>query len=97
MWQVIESALGSVIAAVIIGVLGLGGTTVIISSASGSHNPRKKWRVLMVASVIVGLPTYILSTTYVGGVAHTASFGGAIVWVCIAGFVCGWIGNWVNK
>ena len=97
MWQIIENAVGSVLGAIIIGLFGIGGTTVVINSASGSYNPRKKWRILMIVSVVIGVVVGVLTTSYSGGYANTSDFGGTIVWMCIIAFGIGWVGNFVNK
>lgn len=96
MWQIIQNALGSVLGAVIVAILGIGGPTVIISNISHSHNPRKKWRILKVVSFIalliaLGLPA---SHTATGGFSD---FGAILTGLSVIAFVAGWIGDYVNK
>ena len=97
MWQIIESAAGSVVGAIIISVFGISGTTVVINSVSSSYNPRKKWRILMVVSVIAFLLVGAFTTTYNGGLAYYSDSEQTMLWICGLFFVGGWIGNWVNK
>jgi len=97
MGQIIDSALGSVIGAVIISLFGIGGSTIVINSVTGSGNPRKKWRILMVMSVIAFIIAGISMTTYAGGFSYYSESEQTVLWLCTLTFIIGWIGNWINK
>ena len=96
MWQIIENIIGNVIGAIIISDLGIGSITIIAVSGK-SHNPRKKWKILMVISIIAFVVLGSSTTTYVGGLSQTSSLGTILEWIFGMLFFIGYFFNWLNK
>lgn len=95
MIEILQNIAGNVMAAIILSIIGIGSVTVIIHT--GTHNPRKKWRILMLVSIVAFVISGTTTTTYPGGFAHTSDFGKALEWLFGSLFVAGLFGSWVNK
>lgn len=96
MMQVIINVFSSLVSTLLVTVFGIGGSVIIIKTPM-THNPRKKWRVLMTISIIAALIVGISTTTYINGLAQYSDTGRALMWICAIFFIWSFIANWVNS
>lgn len=95
MENILGTVVGNIISTLILAVLGIGVTTKIITSRS--DNPRKKWKILMLVSIIAIGISGANTTTYIGGVSQISEFGKSLEIIFGSLFVVGLVGNWLNK